>query len=148
MSVAPVDEVVDVFQKWLHLPKPEALLAVLGTVAANQMDGDPVWIAPDRDLRQQQRTRAMTNLAPADPPEGFYLREVRQGMVNALISWELEEQHEFGRQAGVRILHPYWDPDLIDMLYRTPPDRLMRGGRQRHGYNKEQPGTKGQRHGG
>lgn len=40
----PVDQVVAVFQKWLYLPKPEALLAVLGTVAANQMQGDPVWL--------------------------------------------------------------------------------------------------------
>lgn len=41
---APVDNVIEVFQKWLYLPKPEALLAVLGTVAANQIEGDPVWL--------------------------------------------------------------------------------------------------------
>ncbi len=39
-----LDEVVTVFQKWLYLPKPEALLAVLGTVAANRLPGDPVWL--------------------------------------------------------------------------------------------------------
>ncbi len=39
-----VDQVVKTFQKWLYLPKPEALLAVLGTIAANRLSGDPVWL--------------------------------------------------------------------------------------------------------
>jgi hypothetical protein len=26
-------------------------------------------------------------------------------------------------------MHPYWDPDLVDMLYRTPPVALLAGGR-------------------
>ena len=37
-------EVVDTFGRWLHLPDPGALLAVLGTIAANRLDGDPVWL--------------------------------------------------------------------------------------------------------
>jgi len=32
------------FQKWLYLPDAMPLLAVLGTVAANRMLGDPVWL--------------------------------------------------------------------------------------------------------
>jgi hypothetical protein len=36
--------VVTTFQKWLHLPDPTALLGVLGTVAANLLPGDPVWL--------------------------------------------------------------------------------------------------------
>jgi hypothetical protein len=36
--------VVTQFQKWLHLPDATPLLAVLGTVAANLMPGDPVWL--------------------------------------------------------------------------------------------------------
>jgi hypothetical protein len=39
-----VAEVVSVFQRWLFLPDRGALLAVLGTVAANRLDGDPVWL--------------------------------------------------------------------------------------------------------
>jgi hypothetical protein len=38
-----LDAVVETFQRWLHLPDPGALYAVLGTVTANQLDGDPVW---------------------------------------------------------------------------------------------------------
>jgi hypothetical protein len=33
-----------VFQRWMHLPDTGALDAVLGTIAANRMDGDPVWL--------------------------------------------------------------------------------------------------------
>lgn len=36
-------EVIATFESWLHLPDPGALLAVLGTVAANVLPGDPVW---------------------------------------------------------------------------------------------------------
>jgi len=36
--------VVTAFQRWLYLPDPTPLFAVLGTVAANLMPGDPVWL--------------------------------------------------------------------------------------------------------
>jgi hypothetical protein len=36
--------VVTTFEKWLYLPDPMPLFAVLGTVAANLMPGDPVWL--------------------------------------------------------------------------------------------------------
>jgi hypothetical protein len=39
-----IDDVVATFQRWLYLPRPDALLAVLGTVAANRLHGDPVWL--------------------------------------------------------------------------------------------------------
>jgi hypothetical protein len=35
---------VTTFRKWLYLPDPAPLLAVLGTIAANLMPGDPVWL--------------------------------------------------------------------------------------------------------
>ena len=37
-------DVVATFSRWLHLPDPSPLYAVLGTVAANRLDGDPVWL--------------------------------------------------------------------------------------------------------
>jgi hypothetical protein len=44
VSHSPViDHVVKTFSYWLHMPDPGALYAVLGTVAANRMSGDPVW---------------------------------------------------------------------------------------------------------
>jgi hypothetical protein len=41
---AQLAETVAVFRRWLHLPDPAALLAVLGAVAANRLPGDPVWL--------------------------------------------------------------------------------------------------------
>ena len=40
----PLAEMLDVFGRWLHVPDPGALLAVVGTVAANRLVGDPVWL--------------------------------------------------------------------------------------------------------
>lgn len=39
-----LDDTVAVFRGWLHLPDPAPLYAVLGTVAANRLAGDPVWL--------------------------------------------------------------------------------------------------------
>ena len=40
-----LDDVVETFRRWFHLPDPGALLAVLGAVVANRgCQGDPVWI--------------------------------------------------------------------------------------------------------
>jgi len=36
-------DVLAAFEKWLWLPDPGVVYATLGTVAANQLDGDPVW---------------------------------------------------------------------------------------------------------
>jgi hypothetical protein len=32
------------FKRWLHLPDPRIVYAVLGTIAANRLPGDPVWL--------------------------------------------------------------------------------------------------------
>lgn len=37
-------QVVEAFRRWLYLPDARPLLAVLGAVAANRLDGDPVWL--------------------------------------------------------------------------------------------------------
>lgn len=39
-----LEEVVELFRAWLHLPDPGALYVALATVAANRMPGDPVWL--------------------------------------------------------------------------------------------------------
>lgn len=41
---ATLAEVLHTFRRWLHLPDDGLILAVLGVVAANLMDGDPVWL--------------------------------------------------------------------------------------------------------
>jgi asparagine synthase (glutamine-hydrolysing) len=92
--------------------------------------GDPIWaIPPDRALRGEQQRRADGALAASDPPQGFYAREMRTGFSHPLVAWEAEERYELGERVGVRFLHPYWDPDLIELLCRIPPRLLNEGGR-------------------
>jgi energy-coupling factor transporter ATP-binding protein EcfA2 len=40
---AELEDLIGTFRRWLHLPDPAAVLVVLGTVAANRLEGDPVW---------------------------------------------------------------------------------------------------------
>jgi hypothetical protein len=54
---------------------------------------------------------------------------VRSSIDHPLMALEMEEIHETGRRMGVRILQPFWDADLVEFLYRIPPDLLNRGGR-------------------
>jgi Bifunctional DNA primase/polymerase, N-terminal len=44
IAPCPLPEVVATFKRWLYLPDPRGLYAVLGTIAANLLDGDPVWL--------------------------------------------------------------------------------------------------------
>jgi hypothetical protein len=38
-----LSEVVQVFERWLHLPDPGVLFVALGGIAANRLPGEPVW---------------------------------------------------------------------------------------------------------
>jgi hypothetical protein len=40
----PIDEAIEVFGRWLILKDPTPLYAVFGAVAANLLEGDPVWL--------------------------------------------------------------------------------------------------------
>ena len=90
---------------------------------------DPSWISPDRALRSEQQDRAEGTLTPYGPAQGFYLRDVLVGLDHTISSWELEELYERGKQIGVRFLHPFWDPDMVEMLCRMPLHVLNAGGR-------------------
>jgi hypothetical protein len=39
-----IDDTVATFRRWLHMDDADSLLATLGAVAANNLDGDPVWL--------------------------------------------------------------------------------------------------------
>jgi asparagine synthase (glutamine-hydrolysing) len=93
---------------------------------------DPSWmVTPDRELRAEQRRRAAGALTPSDPPQGFYLREGQQWQDHALVSWTAEERYEVGKRIGVCFLHPFLDPDVVNMLRRIPPRLLNKGGRSK-----------------
>jgi hypothetical protein len=91
------------------------------------LDSDPKWLSQDPRLRSEQFSRALATVADSRPPEGFYVRELRTFIDDPLMSIAFEEQHAIGQKIGVRFLHPYWDPDLVEHLYRTPPTVLTRG---------------------
>jgi len=110
----------------LHRLMPEARRA---SRLKRLLAADPVWISPDPELRAEQRRRAEATLADPDPPHGFYERDLRAGVDFGV--WELEEQHEIGRRAGIRFLRPFLDPDVVELLYRMPPRMLNEGGRSK-----------------
>ena len=75
---------------------------------------------------------------------------MRPALDHPLMAIELEEHFEFSRRLGVRLLHPYWDADLVDLLARIPPHLLNRGGRAkgmvRHTLARRFPGLGFERH--
>lgn len=90
----------------------------------------PRWVAPDPMLRRELERR---HLASEEQPRArsLYIRWGRQAIESALMSMEKEEIFEIGRRLGFRELMPYWDPDLIELLYRAPVEILNRGGRSK-----------------
>jgi asparagine synthase (glutamine-hydrolysing) len=124
---------------WRFGTRP-AMGGVLGRAAPAAWDqnrlrralaADPAWVAPDANLRAEQSRRAERHLVASNPPSGFYFREMRTSLNHPLILREHEEFFQWGRLAGVTLHHPYWDPDLVSLLYSTPPEVLDRGGRSK-----------------
>jgi hypothetical protein len=90
----------------------------------------PAWAVPDAGLRRQVRERALA--AREQPPtRDFYRRELDMSLTHPLVSLDAEEVHENGLRAGAPIRQPFWDPDLIQFLARTPPELLNQGGRSK-----------------
>jgi asparagine synthase (glutamine-hydrolysing) len=90
----------------------------------------PAWAAPDPALRRQLIERAVAS-RPRPVTRDLYWRELDEGLDHALVSLEVEETYENGRRIGAPIVQPYWDPDLIRFLVRTPPALLNTGGRSK-----------------
>src|SRR5262249_11306638 len=93
--------------------------------------GDPVWVAPDPALRAEQKRRAESALTPSIPPRGFYEREMRMGLDHTLVSWDAEERFEMGKRIDVCFLHPFLDPDVVELCYRSLPHLMNKGGRSK-----------------
>jgi hypothetical protein len=94
----------------------------------------PPWITLDESLRRElgdRIERDETSRTRDSGPYGIYFAEARLTLDHPVVSWELEETFENGRRLGVRYFHPYWDPDLVDLLWRVPPSILASGGRMK-----------------
>jgi asparagine synthase (glutamine-hydrolysing) len=90
----------------------------------------PPWVAPDRELHDEMLRRAYDSSLPS-PSHGYYLREGQLSLDHALVSMEMEDFFETSRRTGVPIRMPFWDRDLVDFLYRTPPEALNEAGRSK-----------------
>jgi asparagine synthetase B (glutamine-hydrolysing) len=96
------------------------------------VNSTPAWVAPDPELRKRIDERASRVLAPTQPRnDSFYERELRISLEHPLVALEAEEYFEMGRRAGLEIVHPYWDLDLVNLLYRTPPQLLSKNGQSK-----------------
>jgi asparagine synthase (glutamine-hydrolysing) len=91
----------------------------------------PAWVAPDPSIRRAMDERIDRFIDPARPAGGFYQREARTTLRHPAITHDMEETQEFGRQHGLRMLHPFWDVDLIELLRRVPPQLLAHDGRSK-----------------
>jgi asparagine synthase (glutamine-hydrolysing) len=92
----------------------------------------PQWVAPDPSLRRQFEERAAQSNGDNKPRAGsHYVHAGKKSLDHPMISWELEELFEVYRGVGVRVLQPFWDADLVDLLFRMPPFVLNRGGRSK-----------------
>jgi asparagine synthase (glutamine-hydrolysing) len=93
----------------------------------------PTWVAPDPALRRElkQRREEYAAKKQLSTRHSFYVQQMRMALYHPLISWELEEYFNVYQRIGLRILHPFWDADLVDLLYRTPPLMLDHDGRSK-----------------
>lgn len=92
----------------------------------------PGWAAPDPRLAAELDRREEARGAHlAWPVESFYVREMKRGLTHPLVHLEHEEYAHAGRRLGARWLHPYLDPDLVELLARVPPRQLLAGGRSK-----------------
>jgi asparagine synthetase B (glutamine-hydrolysing) len=98
------------------------------------MNSLPAWSMLDTSLRRELGDRIEHNATSItrDPgPYGNYFAVCRVALDHPVVSWELEETFENGRRLGVRFFHPYWDSELVDLLWRVPPSLLASGGRMK-----------------
>ena len=91
----------------------------------------PAWVAPDPVVRRAMDDRIERWIEPARPRGGFYQREARLALRHPAIAHDMEETQEFGRRHGMRLVHPFWDVDVIELAHRVPPDVLMQDGRSK-----------------
>jgi asparagine synthase (glutamine-hydrolysing) len=94
--------------------------------------GQRPWLDVDEALLREIYQRAETSeteRANESTRIGLYFAEGRRALDHPLVSWEMEEVFENGRRLNIRFLAPYYDAELIEMLYRVPQKLLIRGGR-------------------
>jgi asparagine synthase (glutamine-hydrolysing) len=108
---------------WFARLAPNRWRAYHQRLSTQQM---PSWIAPDAAVRRDVNDRAAARRVPARLPHGFYVRACKDVLTHPVITYDLEESYEFGRRNGLRVRHPFWQAELVDFLFRYPPEALNR----------------------
>ena len=90
----------------------------------------PAWIARDAELRRDLRERAEADGSPVGS-RARYLEARRRTLNHPVETLVAEEAYLAGRRSGLRRLEPFWDPDVVDLLYRVHPDQLLAGRREK-----------------
>jgi asparagine synthase (glutamine-hydrolysing) len=90
----------------------------------------PDWLVPDMRLRRELYDRPFEAELPT-PHRSVYLREIRRGIEHPLVDAAMEEWFEYSSRVGAVVRMPYWDVDLLELLYRAHPEDLNRGGRSK-----------------
>ena len=95
------------------------------------MQETPDWIAPDDQLRRILNLRLEETIEQKlnEKTSSHYLRQVRTGIDHPLVSMGLEESFDNMRRMGLKKSPPFLDHELVDFLYRTPPELLNKGKR-------------------
>ena len=96
----------------------------------------PSWVAPEPALRREaleryERRVAADHAREVREPGSAYVRVLGRMLDSPAIALELEEFFESGRRTGLPLVHPFWDADLVEFLYRVPPRLLNQGGRSK-----------------
>jgi asparagine synthase (glutamine-hydrolysing) len=93
----------------------------------------PEWLAPDERMRRvlAERSERFDGMDDLRHSGSFYVDEIRMALDHPLASLEAEEWFHAFAPTRVRVRHPFYDPDLVEFLFRVPPERLLDGGRSK-----------------
>ena len=91
----------------------------------------PSWLAPDPALRAELAQRAALRRQEGEAApriRSFYLQDAHWRLDHPEPAARSEEIFFQSRRVGLSMQHPYWDPDLIQLVLRIRPQMLHRGG--------------------
>jgi asparagine synthetase B (glutamine-hydrolysing) len=85
--------------------------------------GDELLVRAEAARRRERLERSLS--------ASLYEYEMKRSLAHPVVLGELESRFEMGERTGVRVVEPYWDADLVELLYHTPPEFLHRGNVQK-----------------